>query len=54
MWKKTLEQEPERSAVEHKINESSSTFAGLFGAVNEVNTSEMGLNAYRKLGVVRI
>lgn len=54
MSQKTLQQEPERSAAEHKINDSpKSTFTGLFGAVNEGNTSEIGLNAYRRLGVVR-
>jgi hypothetical protein len=54
VWKKTLEQESERSLVEYEVNGSSSTFTGLFGAVNEVNTSEISmLKAYRRLGVVR-
>lgn len=55
MWKKTLEaEEAERSVGGQQIKESSSTFTGLFGAFNEVNTSEISmLKTYRRLGIVR-
>lgn len=54
VWKKTLEaEEAERSVAGQKIKESSSTFTGLFGAINEVSTSETSmLKAYRRLGIV--